>query len=210
VRYRFRSCREKSGKIKENGTRRFRKGTVKAQCSLQLQHMLYGIQATYHDRFNAGVALRSKFDDERNTITWLLLRTLALPLSPSLSLFSDCSFTSSRRTVAISKSTQIYKSMPIPRSSGSRLMQVDANDATECGRIKTESLLSFSDQRDGSSTELPCPLPLPHGALSFPRMYTDADRRGGGREGEDGGNGSDSTAPSSRPPAGFFRNVFSD
>lgn len=29
-----------------------------------------GIQATYHDRFNAGLALRSKFDDERNT--WLL------------------------------------------------------------------------------------------------------------------------------------------
>jgi len=33
----------------------------------QVQHTFYSIQATYHDRFNAGVALRSKFDDERNT-----------------------------------------------------------------------------------------------------------------------------------------------
>lgn len=27
----------------------------------------FGLKSTYHDRFNAGATLRSKFDDERNT-----------------------------------------------------------------------------------------------------------------------------------------------
>lgn len=63
-----------SGRNEKNDGQRYRaisfttlKSGVHHRCSA---HVFYGIQATYHDWFNAAVALRSKFDDERNT--WLL------------------------------------------------------------------------------------------------------------------------------------------
>lgn len=57
--------------IKLKGRQRKRYKIVLRAANMRMKGLqactCFGLKATYHDRFNAGATLRSKFDDERNT-----------------------------------------------------------------------------------------------------------------------------------------------
>lgn len=128
--YQFRSWALKwAGETKRmmaKGTGRFRYD-VKFRCSSQvLSTCFYGIQATYHDWFNAGVALRSKFDDERNT--WLLGYSFLRTREATRLLSEDFFFLI---VSVVTNYADTWLALPTCRYWGggrfSRLMQDDAN-----------------------------------------------------------------------------------